>query len=98
MLRRSDVDHERDDVEHRGNQNSAKRNAEPVALGKERVTHKKQQAETEQEAGLQEKGAVEEREVAVDGAKKERAVAVARVESDPGFPHGRLARDDRRDL
>src|SRR6185369_2065049 len=52
----------------------------------------------EQERRLEQNGGLGDRQISVDEAEEDTAEGVARVETDPCFPHGRLAADHRGDF
>src|SRR5207342_2949730 len=72
----------RTDIEGRGQENAAKRNAEPVAFAEESVGQERQQTQREKEPRLEQEGAVHEGQVPVDRAEQQDPVAVAGIEPD----------------
>src|SRR6266404_9254675 len=89
---------EREGIEDGRQEDAPKRDAKEIPLGKEDVAEQQYQAKREKKGGLEQEVAMCHGQVTIHRAEQDEAIAMTRVESDPGLPHRCLSRDERRHL
>src|SRR5262245_7807393 len=96
---RSDARHDdAGDIARQRETRADERTAEPVHLAECRKATDHRKADDEQERRVEEELALRDRQIAVDQTEEHRPHAVARVETNPASPDGRLPGYDQGDL
>src|ERR1700730_5504395 len=88
----------REGTENGRQQDAPERDAEEIPFGEEDVAEQQDQAKREKKDGLEQEVAMRHRQVTIHRPEQDEAVAMTRVEADPGLPHRCLSCDARRHL